>query len=125
LTRTVSGDLTEIVSPQGRWIRFEYSQSQMIRARDSLGNVVDYEYDGRSRLTTAKYPDGHCTKYSYDTANRIIAVEDASEDVVMEIKYDASGGCRDNHGSRAHLPFQTCIRRSSQDGHRICAGAKR
>jgi YD repeat-containing protein len=91
LTRTVSGDLTEIVSPQGRWIRFEYSQSHMVRAHDSLGNVVEYEYDASSRPSTVKYPDGHSTKYSYDTANRIIAVEDPSEDVAMEIKYDSNG----------------------------------
>jgi YD repeat-containing protein len=102
LTRTVGGDLTEIVSPQGRWIRFEYGQSQTIRARDSLGNVVDYEYDGRSRLTTVKYPDGHSTKYSYDTANRIIAVEDASEDVAMEIKYDSNGAVAEITTDREH-----------------------
>ena len=67
-----------------------------------MGNVVDYEYDGRSRLTTVKYPDGHSTKYSYDTANRIIAVEDASEDVAMEIKYDSNGAVAEITTDREH-----------------------
>jgi YD repeat-containing protein len=88
LTRTASGDLTEIKSPQGHWIRFDYGQSHMIRAHDDLGNLVEYEYDASDRLRSVKYPDGHSTKYSYDSANRVIAVEDPAEDVAMEIKYD-------------------------------------
>src|SRR5271156_2044911 len=91
LKRSASGDLTEIVSPQGHWIRFEYSQSHLIRAHDSLGNVVEYEYDANNRLISVKYPDGHSTKYSYDAVNRVIAVQDPSEDIAMEIKYDSNG----------------------------------
>jgi YD repeat-containing protein len=91
LERSASGDLTEIVSPHEHWIRFEYTQSHLIRAHDSVGNVVEYEYDANNRLISVKYPDGHSTKYSYDAANRIIAVQDPSEAIAIEIKYDSNG----------------------------------
>jgi YD repeat-containing protein len=102
LTRAANGDLTEIKSPQGNWIRFEYTQSHLIQARDSLGNEVNYEYDPTSRLCAVKHRDGHTTKYSHDTANRVIAVEDPSEDVAMEIKYDSNGAVAEITTNREH-----------------------
>jgi YD repeat-containing protein len=93
LSRDANGELAEIESPGGRWIRFEYGQQpHMIRAKDSAGNVVEYEYDSGDRLTVVRYPGGRTTKYSYDTADRIIKVEDPSEEIELEIKYDSSGG---------------------------------
>jgi YD repeat-containing protein len=91
LSRGASGELTEIRSPAGRWVRFEYSQLHMIRARDSSGDVVEYEYDSGDRLRTVRYPGGETTIYSYDAAERIIKVEDSAENTTLEIKYDSSG----------------------------------
>lgn len=91
LSRDANGQLTEIRSPSGRWIRFEYSQAHMTRARDSAGNLVEYEYDSGDRPTAVKYPGGRTTRYSYDTADRLIKVDDPSEEVELEIRYDASG----------------------------------
>ena len=102
LTRAANGDLTEIKPPQGKWIRFEYSQLHLIQARNSLGNAVNYEYDSSSRLSAVKYLDGHSTKYAYDAANRVIAVEDPSEDVAMEIKYDSHGAVAEITINREH-----------------------
>jgi YD repeat-containing protein len=102
LTRAASGDLTEIKSSQGKWIRFEYSQLHLIQARNRLGNAVNYEYDSSSRLSAVKYLDGHSTKYAYDAANRVIAVEDPSEDVAMEIKYDSHGAVAEITTNRDH-----------------------
>jgi YD repeat-containing protein len=102
LSRGDNGELTEIESPWGRWIRFEYSQLHMIRAHDSSGNVVEYEYDSSSRLSAVKYSGGQSTKYSYDTANRVVEVEDPSEDVGMEIKYDSIGAVTEIMTDREH-----------------------
>jgi len=63
----------------------------MIRARDSSGDVVEYEYDSGDRLRTVRYAGGETTVYSYDAADRIIKVEDPAENMTLEIKYDASG----------------------------------
>jgi YD repeat-containing protein len=91
LSRGASGELTEIKSPEGHWIRLEYDHLRMIRARDSSGNAVEYEYDPDGRLSAVRYPGGNATKYSYDTENRVVEVEDPSEDVAMEIKYGSNG----------------------------------
>jgi YD repeat-containing protein len=99
LSRSESGELTEIRSPGRHWIRPEYDHSRMIRARDSSGYAVEYEYDPVDRLSSVKYPGGKATKYSYDMRNRVLGVEDPSEDVAMEIEYDSIRGRRsDNSG---------------------------
>jgi YD repeat-containing protein len=91
LSRGASGELAEIRSPAGRWIRFEYSQLHLIRARDSSGDVVDYEYDSDDRLSAVRHAGGETDIYSYDAADRIIKVEDAEESMTLEITYDPSG----------------------------------
>jgi YD repeat-containing protein len=72
LSRSERGDLTEIKSPGGHWIRLEYDHSRIIRARDSSGDAVEYEYDPVGRLGAVKYPGSHTTKYSYDMQNRVL-----------------------------------------------------
>ena len=91
LSRSDRGELTEIESPGGHWIRLEYDHSRMIRAHDSSGDAVEYEYDPVGRLSVVKYPGGNATKYSYDMQNRVLGVEDPSKDVAMEIAYDSIG----------------------------------
>jgi len=91
LSRTANGDLTEIHSPTGRWIRFAYNDGRMVQAKDSSGQIVDYDYDSEDRLETVRYPTGHTTTYSYDSSNRIIKVEDSSNGFVLENKYDSNG----------------------------------
>ena len=83
--------MTEIKSPGGHWIRLAYDHSRMIRARDSSGDAVEYEYDPAGRLSAVKYPGGNTTKYSYDMQNRVLGVQNPSEDVAMEIAYDSFG----------------------------------
>jgi YD repeat-containing protein len=85
------GELTEIKSPGGHWIQLENDHSRMIRARDSSGDTVEYEYDPVGRLSAVKYPGGNTTKYSYDMQNRVLDVQSPSEDVAMEIAYDSIG----------------------------------
>lgn len=76
LSRNSDGDLTEVKSPSGRWIRFHYDAGHMVQADDSSGNKVEYEYDANDRPRMVKYPSGQSTTYAYDTSNRIISAED-------------------------------------------------
>jgi YD repeat-containing protein len=72
LSRRERGDLTEIKSPGGHWIRLEYDHSRIIRARGTSGDAVEYEYDPIGRLSAVKYPGSNTTKYSYDMQNRVL-----------------------------------------------------
>ena len=92
LSRKANGDLTEIKSPSGRWIRFLYdNKGRIIRAKDSSDDVVEYDYDSDDRLRTVRYSTGQTIKYSYDSVDRIIKVEDSSDGMVLENKYDYRG----------------------------------
>jgi len=91
LSRKDNGDLTEIKSPNSKWIRLRYSDGRMIEAKDSLGNIVGYGFDSTNRLETVRYADGHVTKYTYDPLNRINGIQDPAENFVFECKYDSQG----------------------------------
>jgi YD repeat-containing protein len=91
LSREDNGDLEQILSPNGRWIKLRYSAKRMIEAEDSSGIVVKYIYDDGNRLETVKYSSGETTKYSYDSGNRIAAIEDSLQRIFMKSMYDSHG----------------------------------
>ncbi len=92
LSRQPNGDLTEIRSPSRRWIRLQYDdKGRITHAKDSSGNVVEYDYDSNDRLGAVKYPTGQTIRYSYDSSNRVVKVEDSSEGMVLENKYNSNG----------------------------------
>ncbi len=90
LSRNSDGDLTEVKSPSGRWIRFHYDAAgHMVQAADRSGNKVEYEYDSNDRLRKVKYPSGQSTTYAYDTSNRIVSAEDSLAGTILAVEYDA------------------------------------
>jgi YD repeat-containing protein len=91
LSREDNGDLEQILSPSGRWVKLRYSAGRMIEAHDSSGNVVEYIYDDGNRLETVRYSGGETTKYSYDSGNRIAAIEDSLQGIFMTSMYDSHG----------------------------------
>jgi YD repeat-containing protein len=91
LSRKKNGDLEQILSPSGRWIKLRFNKERMIEAEDSSGNVVQYSYDNGNRLETVRYPAGNTTKYSYDSGNRITAIEDSSQGISLRSRYDDYG----------------------------------
>lgn len=61
--RSPSGDLTNVRSRNG-WFELQYDGRKVIRARDSSGRSVSYEYDGQERLI--KVIEGSSlTEYNY------------------------------------------------------------
>jgi YD repeat-containing protein len=102
-------ELTQIESPRGRWIRFDYSQLHLIRARDSSNNAVEYDYDSGDHLTAVKYSTWHITHYSYDTADRVVGVEDPSENVGLVIQYDSKGAVTAVRTDSEHIYTFRCI----------------
>jgi YD repeat-containing protein len=91
LTRKSSGDLTKVESVSGRWAKFAYYKGRMIEARDSLKNVASYTYDAEGRLASVLYSEGSAIKYSYDSANRVVRLEDSSSGTMLENKYSRTG----------------------------------
>ena len=91
LSRKSNGDLTEVESPSGRWIKLAYDKGRMIEARDSTRNVAKYTYDAEGRLVSVVYSVGSAIKYSYDSSNRVIRVEDSSSGMLLENKYSRTG----------------------------------
>ena len=91
LSRKHNGDLTEIKSPNGRWVRLTYDAGHISRAADSLGNTVNYTYDLQHRLQTARDSHGQTTGYIHDYANRILKITDATGRILLENGYDDDG----------------------------------
>jgi YD repeat-containing protein len=63
LSRKSNGDLTEVESPSGRWIKLAYDKGRMIEARDSTKSVAKYTYDAEGRLVSVVYSAGSAIKY--------------------------------------------------------------
>ncbi|WNV87867.1 RHS repeat-associated core domain-containing protein [Umezawaea sp. Da 62-37] len=87
-----NGEVSQITSPSGRWISFEYDASARVtRAFDNIGRQVLYTYDTGGRLSTVTDVAGKVSTYTYDTANRITKITDARGVAYLDVVYDANG----------------------------------
>ncbi len=92
LSRAANGDLREIKSPGGGWIRLAYDKNgRVIRADSSTAEFVEYGYDLDDNLTQVKYSNGEITEYTYDSSNRIAGVRDAAKSVSLQATYGNVG----------------------------------
>jgi YD repeat-containing protein len=67
LNRDGRRNLKEILTPHGRWIRFEHdNQARIIKAEDDGGNFVQYGYNQVGSLTDVKSSSGAARHYEYD-----------------------------------------------------------
>jgi RHS repeat-associated protein len=92
-----AGPITQITSPSGRWIKFEYDLTNPVtsyiitKAWDSLNRTVNYTYDTTGRLKTATDPTGGVWEYTYDGSHRMLTVKDPRLITVVTNEYDANG----------------------------------
>jgi len=92
LTRGATGNLTKIMSPNGRWIQFTYDAGNRItQATDNGGRTVSYAYDAGGRLMTVTDPNGGATQYTYDASNRMVTLRDARGIVFLTNEYNSTG----------------------------------
>jgi len=117
LSRNSDGDLTEVKSPSGRWIRFRYDAGHMVQAADSSGNKVEYEYDANDRLRKTKYPSGQSATYAYDTSNRIVSAEDSLAGTILAVEYDANQWLARVTAERRTYEFQYVRDEVPNSGH--------
>ncbi len=94
LTRTAGqgGDITQVTSPTGKWIRLSYDTSHRItQASDSIGRTVTYTYDTAGRLWQVTDPANHTTTYGYNASNQLTTVTDARGIAFLTNEYDPDG----------------------------------
>lgn len=87
-----TGNITQITSPNNRWIQFTYDTSNRItQAKDNIGRTVNYTYDSGGRLWKVTDPNNGMTEYTYDASHRMLTIKDARGIVYLTNEYDSAG----------------------------------
>jgi RHS repeat-associated protein len=86
-------NITQLTSPNGRWIRFTYDSSNRItQAQDNIGRTVSYIYDSAGHLWKVTDPNGGITTYTYDpVSGGMQTLQDSRGIVFLTNAYDANG----------------------------------
>jgi len=95
ITRNSSNDqdITQITSPNGRYLQFSYDSSHRItQIKDNIGRTVSYAYDTQGRLSTVTDANGGITTYTYDktTIDEMLTIKDPKGTVALTNQYDAN-----------------------------------
>jgi RHS repeat-associated protein len=89
---TTGGNVTQVTSPNGRYIQFTYDSSGRItQATDNAGRTVGYTYDALGRLQTVTDPNNQTESYAYDSSHRMLTVTDRRNNLKVTNHYDANG----------------------------------
>jgi RHS repeat-associated protein len=87
-----NSNITQVTSPNGRWIAFTYDASNRItQAQDNIGRTVSYTYDAVGNLWKVTDPNGGVTTYTYDANHNMLTLQDARQIVFLTNQYDANG----------------------------------
>ena len=83
-----TGNITQVTSPNGRWIRFTYDTSNRItQAKDNIGRTVSYTYDANGNLETVTDPETNVTTYTYTAGNQLATIKDGRNIVYLTNEY--------------------------------------
>ncbi|HEY7291190.1 MAG TPA: RHS repeat-associated core domain-containing protein [Vicinamibacterales bacterium] len=70
------GNVTQVTSPNGRWLAFTYDASNRItQVADNIGRTVTYAYTNGD-LTAVTDPEHNVTTYAYDASHRLVSITD-------------------------------------------------
>jgi RHS repeat-associated protein len=86
-----NGQVTQITSPSGRWVRFTYDEANPPRVRsieDNIGRRVSYTYDATGHLSTVTDIRGGVTRYTWDAQGRLETITDARNIRFLLNEYD-------------------------------------
>jgi RHS repeat-associated protein len=84
-----TGNLLEVTSPNGRWIKFTYDASdRVIQAQDSAGRTTSYTYTAAGYLNTATDANGGVTTYTYDVDGNMLTLTDPRGIMYLQNQYD-------------------------------------
>jgi RHS repeat-associated protein len=89
-----NGPITQITSPNGKWVRLTYSSTNPPRVsavEDNIGRKVTYKYDATGHLAEVKDAKGGITNYTYDAQGRMATITDPRRITYLRMDYDAAG----------------------------------
>ena len=91
-TRDSNHNLTQISTPNGRWINFTYDTGNRItQAQDNIGRTVTYSYDAGGRLTLVVDANGGTWNYTYDAFSQMTSIQDPRGIFYLTNQYDTNG----------------------------------
>ncbi|HSU11450.1 MAG TPA: RHS repeat-associated core domain-containing protein [Pseudonocardia sp.] len=102
-----SGDITQVTSPHGMWIRLSYNSAHKVtQAIDNSGHTVTYGYDGNGRLSQVTSATGAVTQYTWGSNNNLLTIVDARGHTVASNTYDSNNRVVDQQlGGGGHYLF--------------------
>ncbi|GAA2564300.1 hypothetical protein GCM10010435_40740 [Winogradskya consettensis] len=90
----LNGAITQITSPNGRWVKLSYDAGNPPRisaVEDNSGRKVAYTYDTTGHLRTVTDTAGGLTEYAWDTAGRLKSITDPRRTTYLVNEYDDAG----------------------------------
>jgi len=86
---TAGGTITQITSPNGRYVQFTRDGSNRISlATDNIGRTVTYTYDPAGNLQNVIDANGKTESYGYDTSHNLLTITDRRGNVMVTNHYD-------------------------------------
>jgi RHS repeat-associated protein len=83
-----SGNVTQVTSPNGRWIAFTYDTSNRVtQVKDNIGRTVGYQYDSNGNLWKVTDPMGQIIEYTYDAEHNMTSVKNRNGVVYVTNQY--------------------------------------
>jgi RHS repeat-associated protein len=91
ISRDSNGNITQITTPNGRWVKFTYDSSYRItQAQDNINRTVGYAYDSGGRLTSYTDANGGTTAYTYDSNSNMTSITDTRGIRYITNQYDSN-----------------------------------
>jgi RHS repeat-associated protein len=88
----LTGNLTKITSPSGRYLTLTYDAANRItQATDILGRQIVYTYDGSGRLWKVTNAAGGIAEYTYDAGHRLLTLKEPGGNIHVTNTFDANG----------------------------------
>ena len=92
LDRDRQGNLHEVRSSDGRWMKLRYQGPIIVSITDSAGEMADYAYDEERRLSRSTNTAGETLSYSYDASGGLKEVENVkTHRRMLSVQYASDG----------------------------------
>ncbi len=86
----LTGNITQITSPHGRWVKFTYnSSSDITEIKDNGGRTLKYTYNKAGLLESATDAAERTTKYEYNSEGDMASITDSRGNKYIENEYES------------------------------------